>query len=48
MVTELPRVHPRKGRGAPSQPPCRYERETRIAIDDGWWRDDCADPPPAA
>lgn len=35
MVDELPDV-PRKGRGAISNRSGRYERETRVAVDDGW------------
>ncbi|WP_448206086.1 PA0069 family radical SAM protein [Azospirillum sp. sgz302134] len=50
MVDELPDVPlpnmPRKGRGAVSNRSGRYEREARVAVDDGWrtWEDE--DVPP--
>lgn len=44
MVEEPPPALARKGRGALSQPPCRYDRETRVAVDDGWWRDAAEEP----
>jgi DNA repair photolyase len=37
---------PRKGRGAVGNPPPRFERENRFAIDDGWQRTEADDPPP--
>lgn len=41
MVDELPDI-PRKGRGAVSNRSGRYEREARVAVDDGWgsWQDE--------
>jgi len=53
MVDELP-AQPRKGRGAVSNPDGRFEREQRVAIDDGWARapapegDDDDEAPPLA
>src|SRR5215470_7759414 len=35
MVDALP-SRPRKGRGAISNPKSRFDREERVAIDDGW------------
>jgi hypothetical protein len=37
MVDTLP-AQPRKGRGAISNPKSRFDREERVAIDDGWAR----------
>ena len=35
MTNALPRQL-RKGRGAVSNPPCRYDSETPVEMDDGW------------
>jgi hypothetical protein len=35
METALPRLL-RKGRGAASNPACRFEPTARVAVDDGW------------
>jgi len=38
---------PRKGRGAVGNPAPRYDRESRVAVDDGWRQpEDEGDPPP--
>jgi len=44
---ELPPPQPRKGRGAVTSPPCRYDRFRAEAADDGWGtlEQDLADPP---
>lgn len=35
----------RKGRGAVTNPDCRYAAHRREAVDDGWWPDDLEPPP---
>ena len=45
MVDELPDI-PRKGRGSVSNRSGRYEREARVAVDDGWGSWDGEDAPP--
>jgi DNA repair photolyase len=45
MDDPLPAV-PRKGRGAVGNPTPRFERESRVAVDDGWQLPEPDDPPP--
>lgn len=45
MVDLAPERTPRKGRGAVTNRTNRYEREVRVAVDDGWWQDEEDLPP---
>jgi DNA repair photolyase len=47
---EAPPLPPRKGRGALTTPPCRFDRLSTAPLDDGWGtaEQDLADPPPLA
>ncbi|WP_291299380.1 PA0069 family radical SAM protein [Elioraea sp.] len=47
---EAPAPPPRKGRGAVTAPPCRFDPLSAEAVDDGWGttEQDLADPPPLA
>jgi DNA repair photolyase len=40
------RLSPSKGRGALSQPPSRFARETREPLADGWWTEEADTPAP--
>jgi DNA repair photolyase len=43
MASQRPRVPPRKGRGALSNPPGRFESRRHEAVDDGWYQEEVAD-----